>query len=161
MPGAPKAKIEGKCTVCCEKSAQYRCPGCLIVYCSLTCYKTHKQTTQCLNIKKENNQGGNENLNPNPGASQKIDLPKKEPPILKLTEEEEERDRVKRSTLAELAQSEHLKKLLANKHLRDMLIEINESHNPDRKLEGAMQFPIFTEFVDECMSIVDKEPVGT
>ena len=161
MPGTEaKAKIQGECKVCSEKPAQYRCPGCLIVYCSLTCYKTHKQTTDCVTVKKESPQDNTE-LSPGPSVRKKKKLPKKEPPVLQLTEEEEERDRVKRSTLVELAQSEHLKNLLANPQLRDMLAEINDSDQPDRKLEGAMQFPVFTEFVDECMSIVDKEPVGT
>jgi len=207
-PAAKKAKIEGKCTVCTDKSAQYRCPGCLIVYCSLPCYKTHKQQAHCANVKKEPTEGNNNNNNNNNNNSNNNNVnnddnndnndeknnnnsdnnnnndnikdtgtveslieirknkevvvaPKPTPPLLQLTVEEEERDRVSRATLAELSQSGHLKNLLANKHLRDMLTEINESHNPDRKLEGAMQFPIFTEFVDECMSIVDRVPDET
>ena len=51
--------------------------------------------------------------------------------------------------------SDHLKDMLSNNHLRAMLNEINSSNEAGRHLESAMQIPIFTEFVDECMKVVD------
>lgn len=30
----------GQCSICTEKTANYKCPKCLIVYCSLACYKS-------------------------------------------------------------------------------------------------------------------------
>lgn len=32
----------GQCSICEEKQANYKCPKCLIVYCSLLCYKSPK-----------------------------------------------------------------------------------------------------------------------
>jgi len=74
--------------------------------------------------------------------------------------EEEERDRVKRVTLGKLSTSDHLRNMLMS-HLREMLIEIDNSKEPDKHLEQAMQIPIFTEFVDECMGIVEPELPNT
>lgn len=36
-----------------------------------------------------------------------------------------------------------------------MLTEINSSANPGKSLQDAMQIPIFTEFVDNCLQIVE------
>ena len=31
-----------KCEVCAENESKYKCPKCKVVYCSLACYKAHK-----------------------------------------------------------------------------------------------------------------------
>ena len=35
-----------KCFVC-EAESQYRCPTCMIRYCSVGCFKTHKESNKC------------------------------------------------------------------------------------------------------------------
>ena len=47
--------------------------------------------------------------------------------------------------------------MLHNKHLREMIKEIDSSEEPDKLLVQAMQFPIFTEFVDECFRVVEPQ----
>nr|GLL42762.1 zinc finger HIT domain-containing protein 3 isoform X1 [Ipomoea trifida] len=32
-----------KCGVCEEAQSKYKCPSCVIPYCSLTCFKKHKE----------------------------------------------------------------------------------------------------------------------
>ena len=49
--------------------------------------------------------------------------------------------------------------MLSNKHLKDILKEIDTSKNPEKHLENAMQLPIFTEFVDQCLSIVEPPDI--
>ena len=51
-----------------------------------------------------------------------------------------------------------MKNKLRNKHLQKLLIEVDSSANPGEKLDEAMQIPIFQEFVDVCMKIVEEEP---
>lgn len=51
--------------------------------------------------------------------------------------------------------SEALKELLQNRHLRTILTGIDSSDTKDIALQAAMQEPIFTEFVDECLDTVD------
>ena len=47
--------------------------------------------------------------------------------------------------------------MLHNKHLREMMKEIDSSQDPGKLLSRAMQIPIFTEFVDECLHIVEPQ----
>ncbi|KJA20088.1 hypothetical protein HYPSUDRAFT_167579 [Hypholoma sublateritium FD-334 SS-4] len=42
---APKGKIPVQCQVCLEQDFKYTCPQCRIVYCSLVCYRKHKETS--------------------------------------------------------------------------------------------------------------------
>merc|ERR1712025_465950 len=146
MPG----KIHGLCLVCSVENALYRCPTCSLTYCSLTCYKQHQTDAKCIS----------KTVKPIDELEKPIQN-SAAPPLLSFTEEEEEKDRVKRTSLAELHKSKHLKNMLANKHLRAMLTEIDNSHQPGKNLESAMQIPIFTEFVDECMRIVDDNVTDT
>ena len=43
--------------------------------------------------------------------------------------------------------------MLRNHHLRQLLIELNQSEEPGSLLIKAMEIPIFTEFADECLRI--------
>ena len=47
--------------------------------------------------------------------------------------------------------------MLHNKHLREMIKEIDSSEDPGKLLTQAMQIPIFAEFVDECLRIVEPQ----
>jgi len=164
MPG----RIEGKCLVCDETDAKYRCPKCKIVYCSLVCFKPHKES--CANTVQQpmtklddrNTQPSNEATINTPfvgdgGERMSNNLTSPEssvPQHLLLTEEN---DRVPEELLRKLGDSNHLKGLLNNKHLRDMLHEINTSQNQSKTMEKVMQIPIFTEFVDECLNVIEPD----
>lgn len=64
-------------------------------------------------------------------------------------------DTVPLEQLARLKDSEHLKNLLANPHLRKFIKEVHGSRNPSNAMKVAMQEPLFVEFADECMRVVD------
>ena len=53
--------------------------------------------------------------------------------------------------------SRELRNMLFNKHLKEMIKEIDASQNPEKLLTNAMQIPIFTEFVDACLRIVEPQ----
>ena len=40
-----------------------------------------------------------------------------------------------------------------------MLQEVNTAQDHSKAIEAAMQVPIFTEFVEDCMMIVDPDDV--
>ena len=54
-----------------------------------------------------------------------------------------------------LGQSDHLKSMLENKHLRDLILQIDKAERPANILDSSMQIPIFTEFVDKALKIVE------
>lgn len=61
--------------------------------------------------------------------------------------------------LNRIGQSETLKDLLRNPHLRDFIRAVDSSENARKAMKFAMLEPLFIEFADECLQIV--EPEGT
>lgn len=49
--------------------------------------------------------------------------------------------------------SDSVKAMLCNPHLRRLLLEIHESHDPQLSVQKAMNIPVFVEFADECLKI--------
>ena len=68
-------------------------------------------------------------------------------------EEEKDGDRVPPEKLQQLGLSEKLRGMLGNRHLRHLLSEIDQSQDPARMLQRAMQIQIFVEFADECLRV--------
>ena len=59
--------------------------------------------------------------------------------------------------LSKLNQSEELKNILDNPHLRDYLSYINSLEYPRGFMKIAMQEPIFVEFADACLKAIHPE----
>ena len=87
------------CKVCSVNESKYKCPTCKILYCSLTCYKTHKQ--DCSKPKEVTIQ--------EPAA---VEAPSV------LEDEEEEIYKVPQHKLAYLGSSQKLKSYLSHSKLR-------------------------------------------
>ncbi|XP_037294289.1 zinc finger HIT domain-containing protein 3 [Manduca sexta] len=123
------------CTHCCNES-KYKCPVCRAPYCSVNCYKTHKQ---------------------NPCS------PPPEPPEEKSDNYQSRLydyptdDTVPQEKLKLLEQSTEVKKCLANPHVRKILVLLDQSTHPDEMIQEYMQEPIFTEFVDACLKVVQPQ----
>ncbi|KAL4223979.1 Zinc finger HIT domain-containing protein 3 [Mactra antiquata] len=133
------------CEICKENEHKYRCPQCRIVYCSLGCYKTHKD--DCVSIKPEQ---------PKTEPNTDVLLTEKILPEYELNDEETE-DKVNIEQLEELRNCEELKEMLGNPHLRQMMTSLVHADKPGPLLEKAMQEPIFTEFADTCLSIIENK----
>lgn len=56
-----------------------------------------------------------------------------------------------------VGKSETLKDLLRNPHLREFLRTVDSSENARKAMKFAMLEPLFIEFADECMKIVEPE----
>ena len=54
-------------------------------------------------------------------------------------------------------QSTDLKKCLDNPHVREILELLDKSPYPDELMKEYMQEPIFTEFVDACLKVVQPQ----
>ncbi|XP_075213051.1 zinc finger HIT domain-containing protein 3 [Lycorma delicatula] len=122
------------CKVCNGKKTLYKCPTCLIPYCSLDCWKTHKRV-KCKPVVHKN-KFDEENV-------------KKENGYQYLTD-----STVPMEKLKLLGNSEGLSEVLKNPHVRNMILAIDRSENPAKAMEDAMLEPIFVEFADECLKIV-------
>ena len=126
-------KLIKNCEVCGDVLSKYKCPNCLIFYCSLVCYKRHKEekcekkevlgTLPCTDLQRIN---------------------------LDIGEDEQ----LGQEKLQLLSTSCDLKNLLSNPHLRTMLNALDNTTNKSELIERFMQEPIFIEFADKCLSIV-------
>merc|ERR1712096_482746 len=106
-------------------------------YCSLACFKTHKES--CAPPVQENQEADN------------------------MTDEAflfQTPDTVPIETLQLLVKSGTLKNLLANPHLREFLTVLDSSEEKGRLMRRAMREPLFIEFVDACLEVIDPEGGG-
>lgn len=54
-------------------------------------------------------------------------------------------------------ESDELKHLLLNPHLQRLIAALDQAENKDQELKKYMQEPLFLEFADKCLFIVDTE----
>ncbi|XP_041865162.1 zinc finger HIT domain-containing protein 3 [Melanotaenia boesemani] len=136
------------CNVCSKETPKYRCPVCRITYCSLGCYKNHKDT--CLPIEKP--------ASNNPEPKNTASIVSTEPwSVDDDLHEDVIIDKVPLQKLQLLDHSKELRDLLYNPHLRHLLRSIDSAENKDHAMKAAMQEPLFNEFSDQCLKIVENE----
>ena len=68
-------------------------------------------------------------------------------------------DTVPIESLQLLAKSDKLKALLTNPHLREFLTILDSSEEKGRLMRKAMKEPLFIEFVDSCLEVIDPDSV--
>ncbi|XP_043910505.1 zinc finger HIT domain-containing protein 3 [Protopterus annectens] len=142
------------CNVCKSGSPKYRCPACEIKYCSVACYKKHKD--ECTPKTKP---AVWKNSSPPHGKSfEEGDWSVDD--ILQESEDEES-DRVPLRVLKLLGQSKKLKALLHNPHLRQVLLDVDQAEDKDHIMKAAMQEPLFVELADQCLKVVEPPDVST
>ncbi|XP_042194622.1 zinc finger HIT domain-containing protein 3 [Callorhinchus milii] len=139
------------CCVCDQRPPRYRCPRCRERYCSVGCYKRHQDDCK-------------------PQESKTISTASEVSPALRVSpqhstghscsahnvqDENEESDWVAQNKLSLLADSEELKSLLCNPHLRDLLLTVDQARDKGSLMKTVMQEPIFVEFADQCLQIVE------
>ena len=54
-------------------------------------------------------------------------------------------------------QSKALRDLLCNPHLRQLLHSVDSAESKHDAMKAAMQEPLFVEFSDQCLKIVENE----
>ncbi|XP_058416461.1 zinc finger HIT domain-containing protein 3 isoform X2 [Diceros bicornis minor] len=110
------------CVICLEKP-KYRCPACRVPYCSVTCFRKHKDDD--------------------------------DDSIADFLNSDEEEDRVSLQNLKNLGESAALRSLLLNPHLRQLMVSLDQGDNKAKLMRACMQEPLFVEFADCCLRIVE------
>ncbi|XP_049658382.1 zinc finger HIT domain-containing protein 3 isoform X2 [Accipiter gentilis] len=119
------------CGVCgAAGAAKYRCPRCAAAYCSVLCCRTHKE--RC-------------------------------PPEPKREEERERPVAVGQLFPGgalnrggqQAGESEELRGLLLNLHLQQLLLTVDQAEDKSSLMKKYMQEPLFVEFADCCLRIVE------
>ncbi|KRX45595.1 GDP-fucose protein O-fucosyltransferase 2 [Trichinella murrelli] len=130
-----------QCIICFVQKMRYKCSSCGIAYCSVNCYKAHKD----IGCEK-------------PGKDESRKLRKDENateshPLCSYLSE----DMVLPNKLLMLNKSESLKKLLRSDHLRNLLRWINCHSQPSEAIRIAMKNLEFQRFAAVCLNIVEPE----
>ncbi|XP_019770438.1 zinc finger HIT domain-containing protein 3 isoform X1 [Dendroctonus ponderosae] len=124
--------------IICTKSATYKCPMCYIYYCSAKCCKQHRGDG-CKLLSET--------------AAEPVDES-----IMNFTKHfGKASEEVPEGRLQLLKQSDEVKNLITNPHLRNLLVTIDNAENPEEIVQKAMLEPIFVEFTDACMKAVEPE----
>ncbi|KAM8900366.1 zinc finger HIT domain-containing protein 3 isoform 2-T2 [Spinachia spinachia] len=123
----------------------YSAHCCFLSSCSLGCYKTHKEG--CLPVEQ-----------PAPIHPEATDYFNTETwSVEDLLHEENIIDKVPLQRLKLLGQSKELRDVLCNPHLRELLRSIDSADSKADAMKAAMQEPLFVEFSDRCLKIVENE----
>ncbi|XP_051524265.1 zinc finger HIT domain-containing protein 3 [Myxocyprinus asiaticus] len=134
------------CGVCSEQVPKYRCPACRIRYCSVSCFKRHKDDDSCHPFKETA-----------PPVSTPTPVSHAEQPwtVDDLLDEDSQSDKVPLQKLQQLGESEALKALLWNPHLRQVMMSVDSAEDKAKAVKNAMQEPLFVEFADQCLKIIE------
>ncbi|XP_064250966.1 zinc finger HIT domain-containing protein 3 [Passer domesticus] len=141
-------RAPGPCAECgAAGAARYRCPRCAAAYCSVPCCRSHRERCAPAARREEEEEEEEEEAGrgspPGPGAPE--DIPG----------EEEEQDRVPPQKLQLLGESAELRELLRNPHLRQLLLGLERARDRSALLRRLMREPLFAEFADCCLAIVE------
>jgi len=135
--------MSGSCEVCHEETSKYKCPQCLVKYCSLPCFRQHKGVCE---DKQTASQTSQLDSVPQPKGSSRTS-----------TECTDSEDFVPIDRLTKLEGNVHLASMLSNPHLQDVIREVNSARNTELCLNNAMKEPLFLEFAEECLRVVEND----
>ncbi|KAM7088613.1 zinc finger HIT domain-containing protein 3 [Ciconia boyciana] len=147
-------RVPRPCGVCgAAGAAKYRCPRCAAAYCSVPCCRTHKERCTPEPKREQERSAGGQAFpgGPNRGG-QHADGPWSVEDILT---EDDEQDRVPLQKLKLLGESEELRGLLLNPHLRQLLLTVDQAEDKSSLMKKYMQEPLFVEFADCCLRIIE------
>lgn len=139
------------CVICLEKP-NYRCPTCRVPYCSVPCFRNHKEQCNPKTHPVEKKIGSAVTAKTEKPMENKDD---DDDSIADFLNSDEEEDRVSLQNLKNLGESAALRSLLLNPHLRQLMVSLDQGANKAGLMRACMQEPLFVEFADCCLQIVE------
>ncbi|CAM0137004.1 hypothetical protein VKS41_008155 [Umbelopsis sp. WA50703] len=140
--------VAAQCQVCEANVSKYKCPTCTIPYCSLACYKKHKETP-CQKPTET------ENAESSAPAQEKASKAKNQP----TGDDDDQQLTVEQ--LQSLGQSEALREYLLYPQIRKLIRAIDSADNPAKALDEARQNDqVFNEALDEMLYAVTGQKPG-
>ncbi|KAJ8749503.1 hypothetical protein K2173_025698 [Erythroxylum novogranatense] len=130
-----------QCQVCNEAQSKYKCPSCVIPYCSLVCFKKHKETP----CSKAVSAGEKPSVDPKPSVARPVTVDKGNEVLQQLE-------------LESIASSTEIRNALKNERLQKLIIGIDYSQDPETELDKAMELEEFRIFTDKILSAMGPQP---
>ncbi|XP_047309224.1 uncharacterized zinc-finger protein C4F10.19c [Impatiens glandulifera] len=146
-----------KCEVCNDANSKYKCPSCLTPYCSLVCYKKHKEipceTTTTTSVAVEE-----EASNPLLLATTTTDVPVLQRPLVVHNPG----DVLQQLQLESIASSTEIRQALMNDETLQKIIQqidsSSETATAEIQLTNAMEeVEAFYKFTDKIRSIITPQ----
>lgn len=131
-----------KCQVCNEAPSKYKCPQCLAPYCSLVCFKKHKEVP-CVTKPVS---AGDEPTAPNGSL---VDRP------IYVGDQNEILEKLQ---LEAIASSSEIHNSLNDERLQKLILAIDGSPDPEIELDKAMEDEAFRIFSSKISSIIGSKP---
>ncbi|KAH0667803.1 hypothetical protein KY285_029009 [Solanum tuberosum] len=118
-----------KCQVCDEAQSKYKCPNCFIPFCSLVCFKKHKEIP-CgkPEPEPESEPVSEEKLAPAPALH-----------VEKPIYVDEPGEAVNQSQLESIASSSEILEAIRNKELQKLIYNLDSSLDAENELDKAME----------------------
>ncbi|KAF7688628.1 zinc finger HIT domain-containing protein 3 isoform X1 [Silurus meridionalis] len=136
------------CVVCSEHIPKYRCPVCRIRYCSLGCFKKHKNDDSCQPVKDA--------TPPAPCPDSCRSGAAAEPwTVDDLLDDDSQSDQIPLQKLQLLGESDKLMTMLQNPHLRNLMQTVDSAEDKSKAMKKAMQEPLFVELANQCLQIIE------
>ncbi|XP_042971588.1 zinc finger HIT domain-containing protein 3-like isoform X8 [Carya illinoinensis] len=130
-----------QCRVCKEAQSKYKCPSCLAPYCSVVCFKKHKEIPCAKPVSSEA-------LDPESHVERPLNV-------------EEPDDVLQKLQLEAIASSGEIRDALKDENLQKIIRNIDCSPDAENELEKAMGVEAFCMFTDKLFSdSIHHQPVA-
>ncbi|KAK4272963.1 hypothetical protein QN277_021448 [Acacia crassicarpa] len=128
-----------QCQVCNDNQSKYKCPSCYTPYCSLACFKKHKEIP-C--------------AKPSPPSELKTTTIA-ESHVQKSIVVDDPSEVLQKSQLDAIASSGKIRSALKDKALQELICSINCSPDAENVLDKAMAEEPIRLFVEEILSVIN------
>ncbi|KAK4582670.1 hypothetical protein RGQ29_025748 [Quercus rubra] len=138
-----------KCEVCNEALSKYKCPSCLVPYCSLVCFKKHKEIPCAKPVSSEEKS----RISGLPLMSQVTgDLsPVPESLVERPLTAEQPGDVLQKLQLEAIASSSEIRDALKDGNLQKLIYNIDGSPDAENELDKAMGAEVFRTFTEKSI----------
>ncbi|KAL4558600.1 hypothetical protein LXL04_036801 [Taraxacum kok-saghyz] len=138
---APLTPPKKGCKVCEKAESKYKCPACFIPYCSLICFKKHKETP----------------------CDKPVPVPEIDTSIAISTIDvdrpcyiDDDEDVLPQSQLECIASSNEIRDALKDEDLQKLIRDIDSSADARTELDKAMEQQVFRMFTEKILSLVSR-----
>ncbi|XP_013695685.2 zinc finger HIT domain-containing protein 3-like isoform X2 [Brassica napus] len=153
------------CEICEKVVSKYKCPSCLVPYCSLGCFKKHKETPcakpssteeKPASPAKEVSVVENKDVVAKTEHKASASSAAKEVPVARPITVEEEKYVVEKTQLEAIASSSEIREALKDEALQKLISSIDSSSNPLQELDEAMGVEAFRLLTEKILSNISK-----
>nr|XP_043637195.1 zinc finger HIT domain-containing protein 3 [Erigeron canadensis] len=130
-----------RCKICEKADSKYKCPTCLIPYCSLVCFKKHKEIPCGKPVSAPQNDTST--------TAPPVDVNR--PCYVDVAD-----DVLPASQLESIASSTEIRDALKDKNLQKLIHSIDCSANAETELDKAMEQEEFHLFTEKILSMINR-----